>query len=113
MKPKHPSLTEKDIQKLILDWLAARRIFHYRNNSGAFRDERNHLYRFGATGSPDIVCVIAGVFVGIEVKGPRGKLSDDQMAFGTALVKAGGKYIVAKSLDDVIKEIQDKKVWTH
>jgi hypothetical protein len=51
-----------------LEYLALKRVFHYRNNSGAFVDANKHLYRFGALGSPDIVCVIRGQYVGIEVK---------------------------------------------
>jgi hypothetical protein len=37
-------VSEKDVQRAILDWLAWKRIFHYRNNSGAFKDTNNHLY---------------------------------------------------------------------
>src|SRR5438876_1170141 len=47
-------MKESDIQRQILDYLALRRIFHYRNNSGAFVDSKKHFYRFGALGSPDI-----------------------------------------------------------
>jgi hypothetical protein len=59
---------ESETQKQILDYLALKRIFHYRNNSGAFVDSQKHFYRFGALGSPDIICVIKGQYVGIEVK---------------------------------------------
>jgi hypothetical protein len=93
---------ESDIQRQILDYLALKRVFHYRNNSGAFKDSHNHFYRFGALGSPDIICVIDGQFVGIEVKAPKGRQSDHQKAFQANLVTAGGKYVLAYSLDDVI-----------
>jgi hypothetical protein len=93
---------ESEIQKQILDYLALRHIFHYRNNSGAFKREDGHFYRFGATGSPDIVCVINGQYVGIEVKAPKGKQSEHQKAFQEELERAGGIYILAHSLDEVI-----------
>lgn len=94
-------MKESDIQRQILDYLALKRIFHYRNNSGAFVDSNKHFYRFGALGSPDIICVINGQFVGIEVKAPKGKVSDHQKEFQKKLEAAGGKYILAHSLEDV------------
>jgi hypothetical protein len=93
---------ESEIQKQILDYLALKRIFHYRQNSGAFDNGKGAFYRFGAVGAPDIICVIAGQYVGIEVKAPRGKQSDHQKAFQQALEAAGGRYLLAHSLDDVM-----------
>jgi hypothetical protein len=55
-------MKEPDLQKQILDYLALKRIFHHRNNSGAFVDSQKHFYRFGALGSPDIISVIAGQY---------------------------------------------------
>ena len=98
-------MKESDIQRQILDYLALKGIFHYRNNSGAFKDSNNHFYRFGALGSPDIICVIAGQYVGVEVKAPKGKQSDHQKDFQKKLEEAGGKYILAYSLDDILPVI--------
>ena len=56
----------------------------------------------GTPGSPDIVCVIEGQFVGIEVKDEKGKLNPNQVAFKERLEAAGGKYVLARSVDDVI-----------
>jgi hypothetical protein len=95
-------MKESDTQKAILEWLAWKHIFHYRNNSGAFKREDGHFYRFGAVGSPDIVCIIAGQYVGIEVKAPKGRQSDNQKEFQRQLEAAGGKYILAYSIADVI-----------
>lgn len=94
-------MKESDVQRQILDYLALKGVFHYRNNSGGFKDKTGHFYRFGALGSSDIVCVVAGQYVGIEVKGPKGKQSEYQKEFQKALEAAGGKYILARSLDDV------------
>ena len=95
-------LKESDLQKQILDYLAWKRIFHYRNNSGAFVDSQKHFYRLGALGSPDIICVIGGQYVGIEVKAPNGKPSDHQKEFQKQLEAAGGRYVLAYSLEDVM-----------
>lgn len=71
-------MKESEIQKQILAYLGLKRIFHYRNNSAAFVDSLNHFYRFGALGPPDIICVIKGQYVGIDVKAPKGKQSEHQ-----------------------------------
>jgi hypothetical protein len=57
-------------------------------------------------GSPDIVCVINGQYVGIECKGTKGKQSDNQKDFQRRLEAAGGRYILARSLDDVVSTFQ-------
>lgn len=97
-------MLEKDIQNQITDYLKIKNIFHYRNNTGSFNRD-NHFYRFGAVGSPDIICVIKGQFVGIEVKKKGNYQSVSQKQFQTSLEKAGGKYILAYSLEDVINNL--------
>ncbi len=97
---------EKDIQKTILDYLAVHHIFHYRNNTGKFVGEykgKKRIASFGVKGAPDIICVLRGRFIGIEVKAEKGDQSRDQYAFQVSLEKAGGAYILAHSVDDVIK----------
>lgn len=102
-----PQPKESEIQRAILDYLTLRGIFHYRNNSGAFampatETHQRRFFRAGAVGAPDIVCVVNGQYVGIEVKAPRGKQSEHQMEFQRRLEAAGGRYILAYSIDDVI-----------
>jgi len=98
--------TEKSTQKAILDYLGYKKIFHYRNNTGSFTTGDNNFYRFGTPGSPDIICVVNGQYIGIEVKDVKGKLNDNQIRFKEDLEKAGGKYITARSVDDVINEFE-------
>lgn len=94
---------EKDIQATIIEYLKLKGIFHYRNNTGAFIDQNKHLYRFGAIGSPDIVVVKDGLYIGIEVKTPHGTQSETQIKFQKELERAGGQYVLARSVDDIIK----------
>ena len=98
------TMKESEAQRAILDYLKVKRVFHYRNNSGGMLAESGHFVRFGTPGSPDIVCVIKGQYVGIEVKAPKGKQNPNQVMFQQKLESAGGKYILACSLDDVIKQ---------
>ena len=56
-----------------------------------------------------------GRFVAIEVKGPGGKASPDQLRFLAEVRRAGGIGIVAYSIDDVIEALclQDRFLDYH
>ena len=57
--------------------------------------------QFGVPGMPDLVAVVNGRFVGIEVKRPKCKQSPAQKSFQVRLEEAGGLYILATSVEDV------------
>jgi len=59
-----------------------------------------------APGVPDIVGCWKGRMIGIEVKAPRGHLSPDQVRFIEAINRSGGLAFVARSLDDVIENLE-------
>jgi hypothetical protein len=128
---KPPQAKESEIQRAILDWLAAERIWHIRLNTGAMAGShkgKKWFVRFGRPGMADILAVRmtrescwhiadmeitsglidSGAYhevpqvVWIEVKGPKGNQSDDQQAFEVEVVQAGMEYLLAHSLDDVI-----------
>lgn len=103
--------TEKGTQRAILDYLALTNVFHWRNNTGSFRAEHGGFYSFGTPGSPDIFAVLPpwGHVLGIEVKDVRTKLNANQEAFKDRLEAVGGRYIIARSLDDVIVAINEMK----
>jgi len=94
---------EHQTQSAIIQYLTLKKVFFWRNNSGALKTERGGFIRFGAVGSPDIFVIKNGTIFGIEVKSSiNGKLSPNQIAFGGAFEKAGGIYLVAKSVGDII-----------
>lgn len=96
--------TEHEIQSQILDWLRIEKIFHYRNNTGAFSGEykgKRWFARFGKKGAPDIVAVHRGLYIGIEVKRPGKPLSPEQEAFRCELESHKGIYVWATKLEDV------------
>jgi hypothetical protein len=99
------ALTEHQIQQQILDWLKLKRIFHYRQNSGGIK-KGSRFVKFGAPGAPDIICVIKGAYVGIEVKRVNGMQSRQQFCFQKSLEKAGGYYYLVQSLDDVMEVLK-------
>lgn len=56
-------------------------------------------------GIPDRIAVKNGKFYAIEVKAPNGRMSDYQVDFRHRLTMAGGIYIEARSLEDVMKHL--------
>jgi hypothetical protein len=82
-------------------YLTMRRVFHWRNNTGAMRAPSGGFYRFGTPGSPDIIAVREGRAIYLEVKTEAGKLSPDQEAFRSGALEAGAQYEVVRSIDDV------------
>ena len=105
-------IPESNIQSAIMDYLAKRQIFHWRNTTGVAAGERpgtgkKFFIRYGTVGSPDIICVIEGYFVGIECKGKGGTQSDDQKLFAQRLTDSGGIYLLVKSFDEAIEAIED------
>lgn len=109
---------EAGIQRAILTLLQylenEGKVYFVRNNSFGGRVQRydgsfGHI-KNAKRGSPDIlVCVNTpggGIFVGIEVKSPSGRQSSEQKEAQTAIEKAGGKYYLARSVDDVEQELR-------
>lgn len=95
---------EKDIQRSLLDYLAVRRIFAWRNNTGSVISEykgKTRMFNFGLKGSADIFALHDGIFYAIEVKRPGGKLTPDQEDFRAKVMKNGGIHVLATSLNDI------------
>ena len=56
--------------------------------------------RFGLPGAPDIIGILPdGRFLGIEVKIPKGRVSEDQEAFRAAAIRSGALVFTAWGLD--------------
>ena len=99
-----PKPAEKDIQRSILEYLSYRKVFCWRNNTGGFRDKRDHFYQFGKVGSGDIIGLTKdGRFFSIEVKVPGKYPTQHQLDFMTAVNRNKGLAFVANSLEDVQK----------
>lgn len=86
----------------------------FRNNVGAIKAPDGRVIRYGlATGSadligwktvtitPDMIGLHIARFVSIEVKAPKGRLTPEQETWRSAVLKAGGIAIVARSVEDV------------
>lgn len=62
----------------------------------------------GRKGVPDVIGFhrSSAMFVGVEVKVGRDKMSEDQEKFRDTLLAAGGLFIEARSIEQVHKELQ-------
>lgn len=101
--------TEKDTQIACIQTLEAYRIFFYRQNTGAYKTERGGFVKFGFPGAPDIIAVIRGIYVGIEVKDIKGKLNENQERFKASLEAAGGIYLTIRSIDELLTFLKNNK----
>ena len=95
---------EKQLQNAVEQYLALKKHFYWKNNSGALPTASGGFIRFGTVGSPDICVVKDGFFIGLEIKAMKGKQSPAQKDFEKRLKEAGGEYYIVKSLDEM-KEI--------
>ena len=97
---------EGEIQNAICEYLTLRRHFFYRSNNTPVYDATRKTFRamnkYTPKGLPDITLIKDGRYVGLEVKTPKGKVSQDQCDVWNAIVMAGGEYHVVRSVDDVM-----------
>lgn len=108
------STPEGKIQNAICKWLRSQHIFFFRVNNAPVFDARLGGYRgmgeFAMKGIPDIITIPPdGIFTGIEVKAPRGVQSADQKLFERRCLQNNGRYILARSLEDVIHTFETFK----
>lgn len=91
---------ETDIHNAILVELT--KAFHprgvfWRQNAGRVRTDRGAWVVLGPPGISDVVGLLEGRSVFVEVKTDAGKQRPAQAAFQRAVEKAGGLYIIARS----------------
>ena len=92
---------ESDIQAAILIYVTSLPgSYGFRMNTGAVKDG-DRFIRYGVKGQPDIFLILKGRFVGIECKTKTGRQSNDQKNWQRNCERAGGIYILARSVDDV------------
>lgn len=106
-------MKEQEIQKQCLDYLSENGFFAWKNHVQGMRVS-GAIIRNPAAGSADIFAIKQGRFYCIEVKTPKGKLSQNQYIWLQKAHKYGAISIVVKSLDDLIyclNKIPDKMMF--
>ncbi len=106
---------EKRIEYAILSWLKAHGFIAWKHDrqgtydpvKGTFRANRNpHKIK----GVSDILGILkGGRILAIEVKAPKGRVSPEQKLFIDLVNAAGGKAFVARSIEDVERELNPKE----
>lgn len=100
-------MTEAELQKAVKHWLDARRIFYWRMALGGIVMDGGKFYvRNSLSGFPDLMGIFGnkknhGKAWCIELKTPRGRLSDSQKNWIMRLGGHGVAVSVCRSLDDV------------
>ena len=92
-----------------LNYLQARGIYCWRNNTGAVRIRPGQFMRFGKVGSSDILGILpGGRLLCVECKAPnRGRLSPEQKQFLADVRELGALAFVVRGwweLDEALRE---------
>lgn len=105
-KPKTVALsadfvTEKYLQNNIIDFLNTNTGGMFWQNDAVGIRGRKRQNRFRPNGQADVLGVLDGHAIAIEVKTAKGKLSAGQIEFGEKFRRSGGSYYVIRSLEDL------------
>jgi hypothetical protein len=114
MGPKNaakPKTRGKQKEGLVVNaairWLFAQGCYAWRNNTGGFKTASGRVVSYGLKGSADIVGVTPqGMFIAIECKSAKGRLTPEQRLFRDRIREKGGLYFVVKSVDDLEREVK-------
>lgn len=102
-----PRVKEGAIQAAILAQLVAMGIACWRQNTGAAKDKRGRLVRFGVVGQGDLAGILpGGRYFEIECKAERGRITPAQRARAEQLAAAGALYIVAREVASTVLAIR-------
>jgi hypothetical protein len=104
--PNPGPLPEVQLQSLLLAHLnRIPGVWVWRANTGAARGDDGRVIRFGYPGQSDLLGMVCGVFLGIEVKGPEGRQSADQSAFQSRVQEHLGVYLRANDFITTLREV--------
>lgn len=100
-------MTERSIQKEIMDYLRLKGHWVIRVNTGAFgltyKGKKRYM-RTAPKGTPDLIGIQKGTgrFLGIEIKSDKGKVTVEQKETLEEINSHGGLGFVARNLGDAI-----------
>lgn len=83
------------------------RVVLWRNNCGKARTDHGVVaYGVGNPGGSDLIGIFDGRFLAIEVKSRTGRSSQAQERFGELVRMKGGIFILARSVEDVVRTLE-------
>jgi hypothetical protein len=81
--------------------------FVIRLNSGGFKAGNRYVKTVSINGMPDVLFIYrGGLFIGIEVKTEKGKLSEPQIKFQEASKTRRVPYLVVRSAEEALFEVE-------
>jgi hypothetical protein len=104
---------EGAVVKACLEYLELRGAYAYRQNTGAaeYQDKagKKRFVRYGKPGASDIVGLLpGGRFIAVECKAPGGRLSELQAGYLRDIERMGGLAVVARSVEDLAKSLEER-----
>jgi hypothetical protein len=100
-------VTESALQHRILVAYNRGPVRLWRNNVGIAHYPDGSVVRYGlAPGSADLIGLIAGRFLAVECKSPRGRLRREQKEWLAVVERLGGIAVVAREVEDVARAIE-------
>ena len=94
-------ISEKFLQNSIIDWLNGNTSGMFWQNDSVGIKGRKRCNKYRPNGVADILGVLSGQAIAIEVKTPKGKLLASQIQFSENFRHAGGEYYVIRSMEDL------------
>lgn len=86
-------------------------IYAWRNNTGAYKNKKDQLVRYGKKGSADIIGILPdGRFLAVECKRKSGKASSDQLLFLSNIKANHGVACIVKSCDELMEVLKKEGV---
>lgn len=76
------------------------------NVAGFYREDIGYIKSGSTIGTPDILAVVSGRFVGIEIKIGRDRQSDEQKSVQAGIEAAGGVYLLACGFEQFKAEFE-------
>lgn len=98
-----------ELTKAIMAWFKCHGGFPQRVNSGATYDPRLGIFRKGSgstVGAADVMATFGGKAIHVEVKYGRDSQRKEQKDFQKGVEAAGGVYLIAKTYDKFLIEIE-------
>lgn len=101
---------EREIEKSILSWLAAKKIYAFKIKTVGTFDPTKNIFRkpgkWYKSGVSDILGIFQGRPLAIEVKTKAGRLTENQKIFLQEWEENGGISILARSVKDVEEKLE-------
>jgi hypothetical protein len=96
---------ESELELAICHFLRINRVFFWKQPNRGYFDPRLGRYKrdlnpYTVKGVPDLILIMAGHFVGWEIKTEKGRQSPDQKEFEERVKNAGAFYFVIRSVEE-------------